>query len=173
MTTKQIASADFSALAHILCEKYYCNFKMKFLVVLFVNNILAMILATTNETAPWIRLKGMFSADAGNPYKIPSNKKYPTTIRNSEARELIANLIAYLLKSLSTLKIKKQEMDISAFITRVAGAYIAYPSSRSASAEPTPAQMHPRGPKIQADKRTKASPKFTYPKPAGIGIAMK
>lgn len=146
---------------------------MNFWVVLFVNNMLAMMLATTNETAPWIRLNGIFSADAENPYKTPSNKKYPITMTSSETKELIASLNAYFLKSFNDLKIKKQRMDISTFITRVAGAYIAYPSNRSARAEPTPAQIKPRGPKIQADNRTKASPKFTYPKPAGIGIAMK
>jgi hypothetical protein len=73
---------------------------------------------------------------------------------------------------LNPLYIKQQAIAIDDFISNVAGTYMAYPSIRSARAEPTPAQIAPIGPSTRLAINIKASPKFTYPI-AGIGIAIK
>ena len=145
---------------------------MYFFIVLLVKRMLAIIFDTAIAKAPCIKLKGILITEAPKPYKKPSKRKYPATIISSEQRALITKPKGLFRSFEKSLNIQKQAIAIIALMISVVGAYITYPSNKSERAAPIPAQIALIGPNIQAARRTKASPRFMYPK-AGIGIAMK
>jgi len=105
-----------------------------------------------------------------------SKTKYPRVMKASAKAEPMITGSRFLL-FLAILRkmgmVTPAIRAVMALMIKVAGAYIRYPPKRSESMDPNPAAKPPyRGPKRMPDRRTKASPGWTYPK-VGVGILMK
>lgn len=145
---------------------------MYLFALLFESSMLITTFDKTSEIPPCIALNKMFKMEVPRPYKIHSKRKYPETIISSAMIVPTAMLTKRFVNLTNPLYMKQHTIAIDDFITSVAGAYIAYPSIRSARAEPTPAQIALIGPSTRLAIKINASPRFIYPM-AGIGIAIK